>query len=1442
MSCTVNFTINGVVYTIDDLPLDDYVASKSKEGSPLRLDTLDELMKVISTLEPDMLSKFHASLDAQSKMKAEIKYVYNMAVPLNDLIGNTLSPNQNNIDILNLLREQGSTTSPLAGFISDILEDNGREISFLSQPIRTPNGGTARGFFDNSTGNIYIHVGEKESITSPDKIELLAHELVHKYLSDGIYKSSDVRDLLLNAYDLIKAKWGKGSKQLIAAYPSLPGVLKAIGQKDGDGKLEEILAYTLTNTDLQKFAEDVDNGKPVPILNVLINAITDNKDAVNSLNSVFKRYSNTEVTKPLLTSIVDITIDAKGIPSQPLVIGKFYEYTIEEGQDITVKVVQIDNFGRIEVEVTNDPSEQKEKFWLTEGDSVYELPFAHESNASLVRATIDPERYDRAGYVELSKKVRQRFIDNIQELQETDKYHKFNTNYSKTYEMSESGAEVQIQRLKQNDLVLLPMSLRFDKDQKQWKEVTPTEKKFAGSSFRPIIKTFRKDGVLMVRVPSANGENNYDIDAKYVTGYRYYEGDLIEKHPDPAIVKIALDRLLSYYPDPEVDKESILRPIKSKYKDENGDDVAYEKFIPSNKNSMGFAFSNGAAAQTLFDGILTGDVVKVLFKSKDKKYSPFRGIVLRKLANSLEIVSTAGKVQYVDVNDLKEIIYQNDTHSEFNYLLNKEDKTVDVKSYFYVEDIPGEVKIKNTFKTEYLDEYDKDTKTSKTKEYYSFGPKPKTQTAETKAIYKEVIGKRKKLISTLKTGDLIKVAWNIKEKDKPDKIASGWYPVIATTSNTVYFYTKAGNIMHVNISKSFGDEASLAAVAYNNVEDAKLFDAFDVKRKKYQEIFEDKDHRNENRIKALKAKESTELQEEYYINEYAEYDPNNLGDLADAVSQLTRGDIIKGKVFTSKLGKDTEKWHVVTEVGENGLPLCVTFTGSYKKEFASGKEFTTRPGYKVYPMKLENIRAIGVNIKPDPENQVHGNQYMLEKIKDYQDKFKAFRQPKFFTAEQALTEGFAKVRQVKDAIYGMKDGKAIWAVSEKYLDKVISPLPKKVVQMKYAVEKNGKFYTEGQSKYDELWYPYRIKGNIHDKLKVGDIVTETWEYQGKPVYMEGIVVKKNKGNLKVLRFDHKEEGKVLTFSEATILRKFPKKGEDAVVEYPGINSIKFEKKGRGMDGTKKLIADLIALREDSAVKPEATRNERDNRKPKAKFSRTTSSFTKSKDSADKISQVSDLLKSMYDVNIELLRADEIAERFDNVIEGTPSGERAFIYEGKIYINLDLASSAEPLHEMAHLVLSSLKSQNSDLYEEMLASVESHPDFDNIARYYPGRSEYDLKEEVFATLFGEHYRSNLDKNEFTKKWNEENTGLFQKILNFVKKIFSDTFNSPDLLDYKDEDFMGLSLDQLMNRFGNNLLEGKFNHALKQYDNVVSRKVKNLQSLLMSEEILTAECFN
>jgi hypothetical protein len=54
---------------------------------------------------------------------------------------------------------------------------------------------------------------------------------------------------------------------------------------------------------------------------------------------------------------------------------------------------------------------------------------------------------------------------------------------------------------------------------------------------------------------------------------------------------------------------------------------------------------------------------------------------------------------------------------------------------------------------------------------------------------------------------------------------------------------------------------------------------------------------------------------------------------------------------------------------------------------------------------------------------------------------------------------------------------------------------------------------------------------------------------------------------------------------------------------------------------------------------------------------------------------------------------------------------AFIYNGTIYINTDVAKADAPLHELLHLILGQVRYKNPKLYTQLLDSLTSLPNFE-----------------------------------------------------------------------------------------------------------------------------------
>ena len=89
--------------------------------------------------------------------------------------------------------------------------------------------------------------------------------------------------------------------------------------------------------------------------------------------------------------------------------------------------------------------------------------------------------------------------------------------------------------------------------------------------------------------------------------------------------------------------------------------------------------------------------------------------------------------------------------------------------------------------------------------------------------------------------------------------------------------------------------------------------------------------------------------------------------------------------------------------------------------------------------------------------------------------------------------------------------------------------------------------------------------------------------------------------------------------------------------------------------------------------------------------------------------ISRVLQKQFGVTIHLETSSSIKENFKNIAD--PNVDKAFIYNGEVYVNTTIASTKDLLHEHVHLILGILKS-NSELrrnYESLLRLVVSTTD-------------------------------------------------------------------------------------------------------------------------------------
>lgn len=105
-------------------------------------------------------------------------------------------------------------------------------------------------------------------------------------------------------------------------------------------------------------------------------------------------------------------------------------------------------------------------------------------------------------------------------------------------------------------------------------------------------------------------------------------------------------------------------------------------------------------------------------------------------------------------------------------------------------------------------------------------------------------------------------------------------------------------------------------------------------------------------------------------------------------------------------------------------------------------------------------------------------------------------------------------------------------------------------------------------------------------------------------------------------------------------------------------------------------------------------------------------------------------------------------RKEGILDRVPEGVyvSAFILDGNIIVNSDVASVDAPVHELMHVLMGSIKYTQPDLYYSLVETAQQLPSYEQRAAIYPHRSQSDINEEVFV----EEYAKFLSgvQNDFT----------------------------------------------------------------------------------------------
>ena len=170
-----------------------------------------------------------------------------------------------------------------------------------------------------------------------------------------------------------------------------------------------------------------------------------------------------------------------------------------------------------------------------------------------------------------------------------------------------------------------------------------------------------------------------------------------------------------------------------------------------------------------------------------------------------------------------------------------------------------------------------------------------------------------------------------------------------------------------------------------------------------------------------------------------------------------------------------------------------------------------------------------------------------------------------------------------------------------------------------------------------------------------------------------------------------------------------------------------------------------------------------------------------------------------------LTSDGVAQKNANMM----AQQKAFIYNGKVYINSNRASLTDVLHEYTHLILEVMKTTQPKQYETLMQKTYEEMNGKNaIDKYrekYPNLSMYDLVEEYFCSRFANW----VIKNKISRD-NEKNLFYGDEMKNITNILFNADINDEE----KFKSFFNEQLREILPKFS--LQVQKFFEENKSYN--------------------------
>lgn len=208
------------------------------------------------------------------------------------------------------------------------------------------------------------------------------------------------------------------------------------------------------------------------------------------------------------------------------------------------------------------------------------------------------------------------------------------------------------------------------------------------------------------------------------------------------------------------------------------------------------------------------------------------------------------------------------------------------------------------------------------------------------------------------------------------------------------------------------------------------------------------------------------------------------------------------------------------------------------------------------------------------------------------------------------------------------------------------------------------------------------------------------------------------------------------------------------------------------------------------------------------------------------------LVSLYGIQVNAVNNETVTEIGN--IPGIVTA-KAFVYNGQIYVNTDLASKDAPIHEMMHILMGSLRSSNPDLYFQIANWVSTQEVFNYYKDAYPNRTMSDVAEEAFVGEFAKLVTSNNSSLQ-----NFPNKIKYELFYNAKRVLDSILMGESSVRDYSDTSLFTKSLSALCKQVNSSIDVNKYMGTISLHNGEAHRILANKKQELFENKELEEYC--